>query len=72
MNGVSTSNYAYDDGLLSPIQAIGPGPKQIMEGYRKDAVNGFGQDKPRVNPVSCSSRAYHDLPPALYLRKPAS
>lgn len=64
MNGISTSNYAYDDGLLSPIQAFGPYDNQIMEGYRKDAMNGFGREKPHVNPVSCTCRICLGLPPA--------
>lgn len=56
MNGTSASNYAYNGGLLSPIQGVGPGPKQIMEGYRKDVMNGFAPVKPRVNPVGYSSQ----------------
>lgn len=52
MNGVSTSNYAYDGSLLS-AQGVGPGPKQILEGYRKDVLNGFTSNNPRYNPVSC-------------------
>lgn len=51
MNG----NYGYDDGLLSPIQAVGPGPKQIVAGYRNDMMNGSESDKPRYNPVRCAS-----------------
>lgn len=50
MNG----NYGDDDGLLSPIQAVGPGPKQIMAGYRNDMMNGSDSDKPRYNPVRCA------------------
>lgn len=53
MNG----NYGYDDGLLSPIQAVGPGPKQIVAGYRNDMMNGSGSNKPRYNPVRCASRS---------------
>lgn len=46
MNGASTtSNYDYfDDNLLS---LVGPDPTQVMGGYRNDAMNGFGPDKPR-------------------------
>ncbi|ROV92045.1 hypothetical protein VMCG_09533 [Cytospora schulzeri] len=49
MNGASTGNLGYD-GLLSPAQGVGPGGKQILEGYRTDAVNGFAPEKPRYNP----------------------
>ncbi|KUI67610.1 hypothetical protein VM1G_03243 [Cytospora mali] len=45
MNG----NHGYD-GLLSPAQGVGPGGKQILEGYMNDAVNGFAPEKPRFNP----------------------
>ncbi|KUI58002.1 hypothetical protein VP1G_05281 [Cytospora mali] len=47
MNG----NHGYD-GLLSPAQGVGPGGKQILEGYRNDAVNGFAPEKPRFNPLN--------------------
>lgn len=43
MNGGANSNYGYDD--------VGPGPKQIMAGYRNDMMNGSAPDKPRYNPV---------------------
>ncbi|KAJ0125027.1 involucrin repeat protein [Diaporthe amygdali] len=48
MNG----NYGNNDRLLSPTQAVGPGGRQIMEGYRKDIMNGFAQDQPRYNPLN--------------------
>lgn len=52
MNGGANSNYDYDDGgLLSSTQSIGPGPNQIMAGYRNDTMSGSGSDKPRYNPV---------------------
>lgn len=51
------ANYGYDDGLLSPIQAVGPGPKQIMAGYRNDVMNSSESDKPRYNPVRCASES---------------
>lgn len=52
MNGGANNSYGYDDGgLLSPTQAVGPGPNQIMAGYRNDMMNGSGSDKPRYNPV---------------------
>lgn len=47
MNG----NYGNNASLLSPTQGVGPGGRQIMEGYRKDIMNGFAQDQPRYNPV---------------------
>lgn len=50
-----SGNYGYDDGLLSPIQAVGPGPKQIMEGYRNDMMGGSMSDKPRYNAVCRAS-----------------
>lgn len=62
MNGLLTSNYAYEDGLVSPAQAISPGPKQIMEGYRKDVLNGFGSDQPRYNPVRRTLRPVRLFP----------
>lgn len=51
MNGVSTGNYAYDGGMLSPTQAVGPGRRQIMEGYRKDVLSGLATNQ-RYNIVS--------------------
>ncbi|KAI7788745.1 involucrin repeat protein [Diaporthe eres] len=48
MNG----NYGNNASLLSPTQAVGPGGRQIMEGYRKDIMNGFAQDQPRYNPLN--------------------
>ncbi|KAL1860608.1 hypothetical protein Daus18300_009098 [Diaporthe australafricana] len=48
MNG----NYGNNDSLLSPTQAVGPGGRQIMEGYRRDVLNGFAQDQPRYNPLN--------------------
>lgn len=63
MNGTSTANYGYNDAMLSPTQGIGPGPKQIMNGYRKDVLNGFGSEKPRYNPVRCVSRVWPVEPP---------
>lgn len=51
MNGVLTGNHGYDDGLLNPAQIVGPGGKQILEGYRDDVLNGFAPEKPRYNPV---------------------
>lgn len=53
MNG----NYGNNASLLSPTQAVGPGGRQIMEGYRKDIMNGFAQDQPRYNPVGSPTRA---------------
>lgn len=53
MNG----NYGNNASLLSPTQAVGPGGRQIMEGYRKDIMNGFAQDLPRYNPVRTSMSA---------------
>lgn len=53
MNGVSAGNYAYNGGMLSPTQAVGPGRRQIMEGYRKDVLNGITTDR-RYNTVSPS------------------
>lgn len=53
MNG----NYGNNASLLSPTQGVGPGGRQIMEGYRKDIMNGFAQDQPRYNPVRTSVTA---------------
>lgn len=53
MNGGANSNYDYDDGLLSPTQAVGSGPSKTMAGYRNDVMNGFGAEKRRPNPVRC-------------------
>lgn len=58
MNG----NYGNNDRLLSPTQAVGPGGRQIMEGYRKDIMNGFAQDQPRYNPVCDSTSACRAAP----------
>lgn len=55
MNGVSTGNYAYNGGLLSPTQTVGPGRKQIMEGYRKDVLSGIATNQ-RYNIVSCAAQ----------------
>lgn len=54
MNGSSNGNYGYD-GLLSPAQGVGPGGKQILEGYRNDVANGFAPENPRYNPVRHAS-----------------
>lgn len=51
MNGVSTGNYAYEGGMLSPTQAVGPGPRQIMNGYRKDVLSGLSTNQ-RYDAVS--------------------
>lgn len=53
MNG----NYGNNASLLSPTQGVGPGGRQIMEGYRKDIMNGFAQEQPRYNPVRNSTSA---------------
>lgn len=53
MNG----NYGNNASLLSPTQGVGPGGRQIMEGYRKDIMNGFAQEQPRYNPVRNSPSA---------------
>lgn len=52
MNGVSTSN-AYDGGVPASL-AVGPGPRQIMDGYRKDVLSGLATNQ-RFNIVSCAT-----------------
>lgn len=48
MNG----NYGNNASLLSTTQGVGPGGRQIVEGYRKDIMNGFAQEQPRYNPLN--------------------
>lgn len=55
MNGVETGDFGYDEALLPPALSVGPGGKQILEGYRNDAINGFAPEKPRFNPVRQAS-----------------
>ena len=52
MNGAATrEGYGYNAGRLSPpTDSLIPG-KTLVEGYRKDIVNGFEKEKPRYNPV---------------------
>lgn len=61
MNGIATRKpYGYDGGRQSPAQGSGSGNgngvglvggKTLVEGYRKEILNGFDQDKPLYNPV---------------------
>ena len=65
MNGTATRKpYGYDGGRQSPAQqrsgggggggnnGVGlVGGKTLVEGYRKDILSGFEQDKPLYNPV---------------------
>ncbi len=60
MNGAGTrrgyggGGGGYETGRLSPAQAVMPSGRAMMEGYRKDIVNGFEKEKPRYNPVRLS------------------
>ncbi len=38
--------------------AIGPNGRAMVEGYRKDILNGFEKDKPRYNPVRAPRHKY--------------
>ncbi|PSS00539.1 Up-regulated during septation-domain-containing protein [Coniella lustricola] len=51
MDSGSPAGYGYNDSLLTP-QGVNPGPKQIMNGYRADVLNGFGKDMPQLNPLN--------------------
>lgn len=65
MNGAATRKpYGYDGGRQSPARGNGSvssagngngaglvGGKTLVEGYRKEILNGFEQDKPLYNPV---------------------
>ena len=65
MNGAATRKpYGYDGGRQSPAQQANGGGnngvglvggKTLVEGYRKDILNGFEQDKPLYNPVRRAS-----------------
>lgn len=55
MNGLSTGNYAYDGAMPPPLQTSGSGRRQMMEGYRKDVLNGLASDQ-RYNAVSCTAQ----------------
>lgn len=62
MNGIATRKpYGYDGGRQSPAQGSGSGNgngvglvggKTLVEGYRKEILNGFDQDKPLYNPMN--------------------
>jgi hypothetical protein len=41
-----------------------PNGRMVLEGYRKDIINGFEGEKPRYNPVSTVQGSYYrGLPP---------
>ncbi len=55
MNGAGTrKGYGYEPERLPPALAVGPSGRAMVEGYRKDILNGFEKEQPRYNPVRCS------------------